>query len=640
MLIMSTGYGPSNDERFQVPYGEQALDYYTSFTQNDSVLNYKPEPLMKNYGAFVDMLPEAIHRITGSDLMTIRHLIFALLGFLYIFFGALIAKRIGGWNAAYIALALLVILPRVFGETFNNPKDPPFAAAYLISIYAFMVFFDSLPKPSRRDYLILFVGFLTTMLVRVSGLLVLLYFGIFLLLELYKFKKLEQSINYFKVFRNIIIAGICGYFSSILFWPSMMNNPIWQPIDALQMLSQYPITLRNLWEGQYIMSNTVPWYYNLKYFLISNPEITLLGIVLGFALLWKMVKKHNPYRIALLLFSSLFPFFYLIYKETALLTGWRHSYFIFVPLVIFAALAFAYLIDHIAKNKLQKGIVIAVIAIGLLFPLRFMISNYPYFYTYFNTISGGTKSAMGQYELDYYSHSIKPAIDWIKKNVPDYQDKIIACNNNYQVNVIFDTYGDKVTTKYVRYRERYNTDWDYGIMTQSFVDASYLQNGRFPPKGTIHTIDADGVPICAIIKREDKNDFLGKQALDSLKFPLAIDYLSKAVRYDPDNEIAWTNLGFAQLNTNQAAQAVQSLNNALKISPESMMAKNYLAYAYMQSGNSTYAISTLMSLIKENPNAPEPYRLLAQIYQQQGNTQMAQQYNNIYQQIVSQLQQR
>jgi Flp pilus assembly protein TadD len=635
---MSTDWGPSNDERFQVPYGEQALDYYTSFTKNDSVLDYKIEPLMKNYGAFVDMLPEAIHRITGSDLMTTRHIIFALLGFLYIFFGALIAKRIGGWNAAYIALALLIFLPRVFGETFNNPKDPPFAAAYLISIYAFMVFFDSLPKPNRRAYLILFLGFLCTMLVRVSGLLVLLYFALFLLLELYKHKKLENTINYFKVFRNIFIAGVFGYFSSILFWPSMMNNPIWQPLDALKMLSQYPITLRNLWEGKYIMSDTIPWYYNLKYFLISNPEITLLGILLGFVLLWKMVKKYNIYRIALLLFASLFPFFYLIIKGTALLTGWRHSYFIFVPLVIFAAIAFAYVLDHIAKNKLQKGIVVAIIAIGLLFPARFMASNYGYFYTYFNDVSGGTKSAMGEYELDYYSHAVKPALDWIIKNVPDYENKIIACNNNYQVNELLATYNKKVTTKYVRYRERYDTDWDYAIMTQSFVDADYLKNGRFPPKGTIHTIKADDAPICAVIKREDKNDLLGKQAIDSTNFPQAIKYLSDALRYNPDNEIAWTNLGLAQLNTGQGQQAVQSLTNALKITPESMMAKNYLAYAYMQTGNTSYAISTLLNLIEENPGMPDPYRMLGQIYQQQGNSQMAQQYNNAYQQIMSQRQ--
>ena len=85
MLILSQKYGPSNDESFQTPYGKQSLDYYISLGKNDSVLDYKPEPLMKNYGAIVDMIPEAIHRVFGSDLMNTRHFVFAFISFFYIF---------------------------------------------------------------------------------------------------------------------------------------------------------------------------------------------------------------------------------------------------------------------------------------------------------------------------------------------------------------------------------------------------------------------------------------------------------------------------------------------------------------------------------------------------------------------------
>ena len=267
-----------------------------------------------------------------------------------------------------------------------------------------------------------------------------------------------------------------------------------------------------------------------------------------------------------------------------------------------------------------------------------MIKNYPLFYVYFNPTFGGVKKALGNYELDYYSHSIMPAIKWLEKNEPGFERKKIASNNGFQVFEILKPRYGELPIAYTRYRERYDQDWDYDILTQSFVDAEYLKNGYFgTSKDVIKTIDVDGIPVCAILKRQDKNDFYGKRALDSNNFSKAIEFLNKAIQYNPNNEIAWTNLGFAQLNSNQPNEAVQSLSNALKISPESMMAKNYLAYAYLQSGNLPYAQSVLMNLIEENPNVPDPYRLLAQIYQQQGNSAMAQQYMSIYQQITGQM---
>jgi len=633
MVLASVHWGPSNDESFQIPYGSQALDYYTSFTKNDSVLDYKLEPLMKNYGAIVDMIPEAIHRVFGSDLMTTRHMVFAFISFFYIFFGALIAQRIAGWNAAFIAMALLVFLPRIFGESFNNPKDPPYAATYIFSVYAFMCFLDSLPKPTRKSYVMLFLGFMSTMLVRVSGLMAVFYFGLFFLLELKMLKDQHIEVDYKDVFKKIIIAGLAGYFISIFFWPSMMHAPLTQPLDALKMLSQYPVTLRNLWEGAYIQSNTIPWYYLPKYFLISNPEITLFGIFLGVFLILSFKKVYNIRRIALLLFASLFPIFFIIYKKTALLTGWRHGYFIYVPLVVFSAIAFAYVLDHWCRTKLQRYAFIAIFALSLLPTAIFMFQNYPLFYVYFNPTFGGNKKALGQYELDYYSHGVGPATNWMIQNIPNLDKVKIVANNPFQFNELMKSKGKSIAASYVRYRERYDSDWDYAIFTQSFIDAEYLKNGMFPPKGTVKSIEVDGAPVCVVLKREDKNDFYGKRALDSNHIPEAIQYLNKAIQYDPNNEIAWTNLGMAYLNSNRADLAVPAFQKALAISPEFIMAKNGLGYGYLQTGNVNYAVNIFSEIIEDNPNYPEPYRILGSIYQQQGKSDLAQQYMSAYQQL-------
>lgn len=636
MLGLSFKFGPSNDESFQVPYGKQALDYYVSFGKNDSVLDYKPEPLMKNYGAIVDMIPEAIHRITGFDLMNTRHFVFAFISFFYILFGALIAKRIAGWNAGFIALILLTLFPRLLGESMNNPKDPPYAATYLISIYAFMYFFDHLKNINKRTIFILFVGFMSTMLVRVSGLMAIFYFGIFLLIEYYSLRKQNYSLDIKGTIKKIILSGLAGYFISIFFWPSMMNAPFTQPFDALKMLKQFPVLIKTLWEGTYMQSNEIPWYYNLKYFLISNPEITIIGIILSFILLPKLIRIYNPNRIYLLLFSSLFPLMLLIINKTALYTGWRHSYFIFAPLVVFSAIGFSYIFDQFANTKTKKYIFISLFIVFNIPTIIHISKNNPYFYVYFNPTFGGAKKAMGYYELDYYSHSLKPATDWLVENEPNLKNLNIVSNNSYQVNEILKQKKLNFGAGYLRYRERYDSDWDYAILTQSFIDAEYLRNGYFPPKGTIKTIDVDGVPICAIIKRTDKNDYFGKLALDSGQFNKAIEYLNKALNYDPNNEIAWTNLGMALLQSGQAGASIDAFKNAQKISPENIMTLNGLAYAYLNTNEVNYAKITLEKLIEQNPNYAPAYDLLSKIYASQGNAQMAQQYEFYYKQLSGQ----
>jgi tetratricopeptide (TPR) repeat protein len=346
---------------------------------------------------------------------------------------------------------------------------------------------------------------------------------------------------------------------------------------------------------------------------------------------------YNKRRILMLLTFSIVPLILIIKAKTGLLTGWRHGYFIYIPLVVFSAIAYTYLLEHKLSKSLHKKILVSIILIGLLPTFLFMIRNYPIFYIYFNPTSGGIKKALGNYEIDYYTHSAKPATDWLIKNVSDLQNYKITSNNALQVGAVLSANKFNNPVTYSRYRERYDQDWDYGVFTHSFIDIDYLKNGYFPPKGTIKSIEIDGVSVCAIIKREDKNDFYGKRAIDSNQFAQAIMYLNKAVQYDPNNEVAWTNLGLAYLQSNQPAQAIESLNRALIITPENMMAKNYLGYAYLNTGNVANAQYIFLQMVEENPNNPEPYKILAQIYQQQGNSAAAQQYMNAYQQITGQV---
>lgn len=639
MLFMSISWGPSNDERFNEPYANLTLDYYSSFGKNDTVLTTttKMDPVMKHYGIAIELPAHAIHRWFGIDLYTLRHFFNTFVSFFFILFGSLIAKRItNSWLGAYIAMAFLIFTPRIFGEAFNNPKDPTYCATSLASLYLFFVFFDSLPKPSWKKTILLALGIAISLLIRISGLISCFLFVIFLLFELYILYKNKEEIDFKDVFKKLMFAGIVGYILGILLWPAMINNPIQQPFEALAFLKNLPVTVKNLFEGKYLQSTDIPWYYLPKYFLISNPEVILFGIFLGFGIVVKLCKAYNYRRLIFLLISSFFPLFLIIYGKTGLLTGWRHGYFIYVPLVVFSAIAYTYILKYLIQKELYRKVLIGLIIIALIPTLFFYIKNYPNFYVYFNPTFGGVKKALGHYELDYYSHSLKPATDWLYGNESNLKNLKIASNNTFQVSEILKQKGLNLGITYIRYRERYDSDWDYALMTQSFVDAEYLKNGYFPPKGTVKTIDVDGVPICAIVKRADKNDYYGKKALDSGKFSLAIDFLNKAIMYDDKNEIAWSNLGMAQLQLGQSSASIGSFKKSLEISPENLQAMNGLAYAYLNINEINYAKMTLESMIEQNPNYAPAYDLLSKIYANQGNSQMAQQYNNYYRQLTGQ----
>ena len=91
-----------------------------------------------------------------------------------------------------------------------------------------------------------------------------------------------------------------------------------------------------------------------------------------------------------------------------------------------------------------------------------------------------------------------------------------------------------------------------------------MLNHTWPPKGTVYTVKADGVPICAVVKRDNREDYLGFQALEKNDAISAMKHFLAALKYDFNNETVSSKL--AELYKNQclyekaADMALQSLN--------------------------------------------------------------------------------
>jgi hypothetical protein len=590
--IASRQFGPSSDEIYHKAIGDLSYDYLISGGKNDSIFHYDANhrddaSLLLNYGPILEVTATALYRNLGTDPWETRHVVLTLCTFLLFFYCGMAAYKIGGWRAGVIALLFMTVSPRLFGEAFNNAKDPTFAAAYMMAIYGLLCYIDELPTPSWRRAIFLMLGLGLAFGIRAGGVILfaytIMFVGLALLLrEEWRNKLLSFDIKFYSTLLLQIAVMFAGaWIIGIMTWPAALRSPISHPLYALKLQSSYPTVIRVLFGGEYIQSNEIPWSYNLTYIYLTSPVIVILGLLLGFGLLPFIRRTFKPYHLFMILFVSLFPLFYIVYKKSALYNGWRHSYFTYTGLAVFAALAFEALFRMI-KSKIGEYVLYAVLIIGIALPGSFMIKNFPIVYVYFNELAGGVDGTYGDYQLDYYACSAKPAADWLRANVP-YNDKLkVVSNNPWELNTVWESDKSKQRSTYIRYRERNEQDWDYAIFLPQFVDPNMMKKGYFPPKGTVHTIKVGNATVACIVKRESKEDMLGIEALKKNDINTALPHLEAAIKLDNSNEIALAYLGIAYASIGRKQEGLNMLAASMNISPEYQLPQMY--YSQLMGG--------------------------------------------------------
>lgn len=637
MATLSFQFGITGDERVQKDYGEKVLDYFTTLGKDKAALEFKN---LYFYGGFFDMLCAAANRYIGIlDPYDMRHLLNAVFGFLMIFFAALIAQRLGKWRSGFIALVLLSVSPQLFGQSMNNPKDIPFAAAYAFSIYQFFKWITELPKPSIRTLIYASLGIAVAIGIRVGGLILVGILLVFLVTEWLFNKSVREKIMqqgaFLRLVKHVMLVSAAGYFGALLFWPYGLEAPFTNPFKALGEMQNFSTTIRILFAGKHIMSNEVPWNYIPTWISITTPLIILFPAILMVAASFFTRKILRWEYIMLLTFAIVFPWAYAVYKKSSLYDGLRHFLFIVPLLTVLAALFFEVLF-RAAKNKLLTGVTALALVAGVALPLSWSIKNHPNEYCYFNEFTGGINGAYGNYETDYWMNSIRETSEWFhqQNDLMGGQKKITVATNCIEpVKYYFRNDTARVNVIYVRYYSRASKDWDYGIFYSRFIDQSQLKNKSWPNTHTIYTAKADNVPLSIVVERKDKSDFYAVAAMDSKNFAAADSLYSLAVKYDPKNEEALAGLGTAQLQLNDPQKAIQSITQSLQIYPANFTAVSLLGLAYAQAGKTEQAIQLLNQSLQSNPNNPQAYYYLGLIYQQKGDNATAQRYFDVVKQF-------
>lgn len=577
MILISFDFGINGDEKFQVDYSKKLWSYYSTFGKDTSALNIQ-DGQMHLYGGLFEVTSVAINKLLGitnehaTGFHATRRVLCACFGFLAILFTCLFTRKIAGWPAAFLALVLMLFSPRFFGDMMINPKDIPFAAGYIMALYFLVRFIDELPKPQRSTMIGLITGIAIALNTRAGGLLLIIY--LFLFVGISVFRKWYKRIpigndELLKSLGYTVLVGVISYFAGILFWPYALQNPLVNPLKALTEFTNQSQLMMVLFKGQHIWSAQLPWNYLPHWIIRTIPLFAIIGILFFLRLLKNRSSDLSFMGILILLFAVLFPISYAIYKHSTLHDGWRHFIFIYPPLIILATTGW-YLWFTSFRSRVMNIISALILVFLLTENLISIISLHPFQYIYFNPLFGGVHKAFGNFETDYWMLSIKEGAQWLKEHErlgePGHP-AIVATNCFYPADIYLTDSLKQVKTVYTRYYERTNEDWDYALFYSRFVDRDQLLNHTWPPKGTVYTIQTEGTILCAIVKRLNKEDFLGAEAWRKNDIESAILHLKKANESDPANESVAMLLANAYKSTCQYMDAERTIISSLRSRP-------------------------------------------------------------------------
>lgn len=422
MPLLSVDFGPTWDEPYHIRYGQRVFDYLTSWGADQSYM-------LENsylYGGGFDLFCTVANKMFPSvKLFTLRHICNSFFGWLTIVFSGLLALRLFSAWTALATVVFLVLSPRFLGHCMNNPKDIPFAAFFMMSLYVMSKIDEKPPFFCLKNWLALVASVGLAINIRAGGVLLIAYVG-GVLLACIIMNRREMNVRSLGRLGLIWLLAASGMLLfGTLCWPWAQQNPFLRPFEALHELSRLGVQLQGevLFNGVWQRIATAPRSYLPIWLYMTTPAPILLGVLASPLVCISAEKRHAAIA---LLFAGFFPLVYAVWIHAALYDGMRHFLFVYPILAILAAAAWTSAFEALgvfARKRWDsawqyRSVICAffLLAAALLWsPARFSVARYPYLAVYFNSFAGGIHGAFGQYEVDYWHNSLKEAIAKVRQ---------------------------------------------------------------------------------------------------------------------------------------------------------------------------------------------------------------------------------
>jgi len=312
--------------------------------------------------------------------------------------------------AAFAAAALFASQPLLWGHAFINPKDPPFMAFFLGSVWLGFRMVDHFGQ--RKPHLLwavllasFFLGIATSMRVLgpLAGLLVCIYF----LLR----RPSRRSAAW------MLIYSLAAALITLATWPYLWESPMSRFFEVLRFMSDNPTGLTVLFAGQSYRAYELPRRY-LPFFLattLTEPVWPLFAAGLMIAVRRTMKRRLEWQSLALILSWFVLLFLYVIILRPPMYDGMRHFLFILPPVFTTAGLAFDALFDLLKRQWMNILLVAVLLAPGPAAGFQL----HPYEYAYYNSFVGGTGGAFRRYETEYWLTCYRETVEALVSRNPN-----------------------------------------------------------------------------------------------------------------------------------------------------------------------------------------------------------------------------
>ena len=516
-LKISEDYGISVDEDARRKGGQSFIKYIAEAIGVDNPsFKYIPEVQettsgwMAPYGMVFEFATIIIEEMLGLEdegaVLLLRHKINFIFYFIGVIFFFLLGKEIFGND--YIALLgtfIFILHPRIFGNSFYNPKDIIFLSSISISTYCSIKF---IKVQNLIWCIIAAISIGLAISIRPFGL-----YLIFLLLLFYIFEKFIFSSFNKNDFIDILVKStvliILPFITLIILTPYYWEDTIGRFTEIYYITKNYPWPGTNFYFGTSILASEIPWHYIPIWISITTPITFQLLFIIGVLFfLNKTIYNYLHNRIIFYCFIYLIiPIFFAIILKSSAYDGWRHFYFIHVFSSIIITYGLMKLITSIKKIRYYQSNKIFIIILVFFAPVLSIIQLHPYQSVYFNILAG--KDPMLNFEGDYWGTSNRKGLEWVVNNedsdtirvwVANYPGKInlnlLTPKQLKRIHIINDRPSNIITINQNKSRADY-------FITNYRSDPSYYKEAimdRPPFNNEVFSINKHGMKILGVYK--------------------------------------------------------------------------------------------------------------------------------------------
>lgn len=430
-------YGLAFDEPRQRESGTVTVAYLVEQLAPSLMAPAGPRPARlheyqdRDYGVAFEAPAVVLEWLLGledtRDIFMFRHLltyVFCLGGAWALY--SLALRRFGDRRFALLAVAFLVLSPRLFAESFFNSKDAVFMAAFAIALNT-MIAFVLRPRAWGGALHALATAFAVD--VRVAA--IMLPAATVAILAVRAVKREVPARRALGVGTLYLAATVV---LAVAMWPWLWADPLGNFGHALDAIRNFRFDQEILYRGTLIRTTQLPWNYLSTWISLTTPPFYLLLLAAGAAAtLWRFARRglrlwKDETELQDLVFLTLLvaPLAAVVLLGSIVYDGWRQLYFVYPALLLVALRGWVLLWSGAAAARLRRPALALATAISFAVTAAWMVRAHPLQNVYFNSFAG--RDHIGQFEFDYWGLGMRRGLEHVLAADPAPKIAVVAAN--------------------------------------------------------------------------------------------------------------------------------------------------------------------------------------------------------------------